>query len=210
MHVYLYIYIPVIVPVRRWPQWGGVGWGWDDDVLCTCTNVWCYVCVSVVLRRSWWGGVGWGGVGMMVGWGGVGWGGVGWGGVGWGGVGWGRSVHMYTCLMLRLCVCRATEIMVGWGGVGMGWWRSVLYRNDCSSGKISIAPKDAFVPDSLTWLEWVPYEWAGMNKKGCAKFLWNLKTLIFAFFMTGVVNRPPANGNNHPYIYICIYTNVHI
>ena len=28
-----------------------------------------------------------------------------------------------------------------------------LYRNDCSSGKISIAPKDAFVPDSLTWLE---------------------------------------------------------
>ena len=28
-------------------------------------------------------------------------------------------------------------------------------------------------------------------------------------FMTGVVNRPPANGNNHPYIYmdhIYIYT----
>ena len=41
-----------------------------------------------------------------------------------------------------------------------------------------------------------------MNKKGCAKFLGNLKTLIFSFFMTGVVNRPPANGNNHPYIYI--------
>ena len=41
-----------------------------------------------------------------------------------------------------------------------------------------------------------------MNKKGCAKFLGNLKALIFAFFMTGVVNRPPANGNNHPYIYI--------
>ena len=41
-----------------------------------------------------------------------------------------------------------------------------------------------------------------MNKKGCAKFLGTLKALIFAFFMTGVVNRPPANGNNHPYIYI--------
>ena len=44
-----------------------------------------------------------------------------------------------------------------------------------------------------------------MNKKGCAKFLGTLKALIFAFFMTGVVNRPPANGNNHPYIYIYIY-----
>ena len=27
---------------------------------------------------------------------------------------------MYTSLMLRLRVCRATEIMVGWGGVGWG------------------------------------------------------------------------------------------
>ena len=46
-----------------------------------------------------------------------------------------------------------------------------------------------------------------MNKKGCAKFLGNLKTLIFACFMTGVVNRPPANGNNHP-IYIYIYLGI--
>ena len=28
-----------------------------------------------------------------------------------------------------------------------------LYRNDCSSGKICVAPKDAFVPDSLSWLD---------------------------------------------------------
>ena len=27
-----------------------------------------------------------------------------------------------------------------------------LYRNDCSSGKICVAPKDAFDPDSLSWL----------------------------------------------------------
>ena len=111
--------------------WGGVGWGWDDDVPCTCTHVWCYVCVSVVLRRSWSGGVGWGGDGMMTfrvhvhmfdatsvclsrygDHGGV-------------GMGWWRSVHMYTCLILCLCACRATEIMVGWGGAGMGWRRSV-------------------------------------------------------------------------------------
>ena len=27
-----------------------------------------------------------------------------------------------------------------------------LYRNDCSSGKICVAPQDAFDPDSLSWL----------------------------------------------------------
>ena len=56
---YLYIFIPVIIPVRRWSLWDGLG---------------CF-------------GVGWGGVGMMTflahehivdateNWGGVGWGG---------------------------------------------------------------------------------------------------------------------------------------
>ncbi len=47
-----------------------------------------------------------------------------------------------------------------------------------------------------------------MNKKGCAKFLGNLKALFFAFFKTGVVNRPPANGNNHPYIYTYIIMHI--
>lgn len=28
-----------------------------------------------------------------------------------------------------------------------------LYTNDCSKGTIQIAPKDAYVPDSLTWLD---------------------------------------------------------
>ena len=28
-----------------------------------------------------------------------------------------------------------------------------LYRHDCSKAKIKIAPKDTFVPDSLTWLD---------------------------------------------------------
>ena len=35
---------------------GGVGWGGDDDVLCTCTHVTCYATAGVV---------GWGGLGMM-------------------------------------------------------------------------------------------------------------------------------------------------
>ena len=30
--------------------WGGVGWGWGDNVPCACTHLWCYACVSVVLR----------------------------------------------------------------------------------------------------------------------------------------------------------------
>ena len=34
-------------------NWGGVGWGGDDDVPCTWTHLWCY------------GELGWGGVGMM-------------------------------------------------------------------------------------------------------------------------------------------------
>ena len=34
---------------------GGVGWGGDDDVLCTCTHVTCYATAGVVG----WGGVGW-------------------------------------------------------------------------------------------------------------------------------------------------------
>ena len=35
---------------------------------------------------------------------------------------------------------------LGWGGVG--WCGD----DDCSSGKICVAPKDAFDPDSLSWL----------------------------------------------------------
>ena len=44
--MYVCIYIPVIIPVRRWSQWG-CAWThlWcygDDDVPCTWTHLWCY------------------------------------------------------------------------------------------------------------------------------------------------------------------------
>ena len=74
-----------------------------------------------------------------------------------------RSLHMNTSLMLR-------RTGVGW--VGMMTFLAhqhifdatemmsvlnalQLYRNDCSSGKICVAPKDAFNPDSLSWLAWL-------------------------------------------------------
>ena len=84
----IYIYIPVIIPVRRWSQWGGLGWGgvgwwwWRSLHMNTslmlrrwCRSLhmntslmlrrWCRslrMNTSLMLRRT---GVGWGGVGMM-------------------------------------------------------------------------------------------------------------------------------------------------
>ena len=49
------------------------------------------------------------------------------------------------------------------------------------------------------------------NEKSSAKFLGNLKTLIFAFFHDRrgeSSTRPPANGHNHPYIYTYIYIHI--
>ena len=69
-----------------------------------------------------------------------------------------------------------------------------LYRNDCSSGKICVAPKHAFVPNSLSWLD--------CNGEKVSRRSKNSRN---SFRLTGVALRPPANGYNHPYIYIYIY-----
>ena len=49
----------------------GVGWGGDDNILCTCTHGWCYATSCLLHLHTWsvlrntmgwgWGGVGWGG-----------------------------------------------------------------------------------------------------------------------------------------------------
>ena len=125
--------------------------------------------------------------------------GVVWGGVGWG---WWRSLRMYTSFMLRLCVCYGDHGGVCWGGVGWGWWRSLhmytvimsvltalqLYRNDCSSGKNCMAPKDAFVPDCLTWLDWNSTKsfWA-LSKRSVLHFAW--QAWWFAHRRTGIITR---------------------
>ena len=70
-----------------------------------------------------------------------------------------------------------------------------LYRNDCSSGKICVAPKHAFVPNSLSWLD--------CNGEKVSRRSKNSRN---SFRLTGVALRPPANGYNHPYIYI--YLNI--
>ena len=80
---------------------GGVGWGGDDDVPCTCTHVWCYAtgCLSRTCTHVWCYATGcfsrtcthvWCYATGCFLWG--------WGGVGWG---WWRSLHLHTCLMLR-------------------------------------------------------------------------------------------------------------
>ena len=70
---------------------------------------------------------------------------VGWVGVGWGGDGvitFLAHVHIFDAPALQ----RKPGIMSALTALQ-------LYRNDCSRGTISIAPKDAFVPESLTWLD---------------------------------------------------------
>ena len=59
-HVHIFDATPVCLSC--YGDHGGVGWGWggDDNVPCTCTHLRCYACVSVLLWRSWWGGVGMG------------------------------------------------------------------------------------------------------------------------------------------------------
>ena len=88
---------------------GGVGWGGDDDVPCTCTHVWCY---AHGMFLSGWGGVGWGWWRssdlhtwsmLRKSWGGVGW-------------GWWRSSDLHTWSMIRK---QDVSVGVGWGGVGM-------------------------------------------------------------------------------------------
>ena len=142
--------------------WGGVGWGGDDDVPCTCTHVWCY---AHGMFLSGWGGVGWGwwrtlhlhtclmlrtrDVSL-----GVGWGGVGWGGdddvpctcthvwcyahgmflSGWGGVGWGWG--WWRTLHLHTCLMlrtRDVSLGVGWGGVGMMTYLALAHMFDAEN-----------------------------------------------------------------------------
>ena len=58
---------------EQWVGWGGVGWGGDVNVPCTCTHVGCYGedVVPCTCTHVWcygavgWVGVGWGGVGML-------------------------------------------------------------------------------------------------------------------------------------------------
>ena len=63
-----------------------------------------------------------------------------------------------------------------------------LFRNDCSSGKICMAPRTRLF--QIAWPGWTE-----MVRKVSGHF----EKISFAFRLTGVVIRPPANGYNHPY-----------
>ena len=96
----IYIYIPVIIPVRRWSQWGGLGWGWWRSLRVNTSLMlprwWrsLHMNTSLMLRR-WWRSLHMNTSLVLRRW-------------------W-RSLHMYTSLVLR-------TTGVGWGGVGwVGW-----------------------------------------------------------------------------------------
>ena len=90
----------------------------------------------------------------------MGWGGVGmmtflahedifdatekWGGVGWCGEDDVPNTKEFKFSLLQHCHSRPGRMSV--------LNALQLYRNDCSRGKICVAPKDAFDPDSLSWL----------------------------------------------------------
>ena len=76
-----------------------------------------------------------------------------WGGVGWGGVGMMTFLahEHYSSKYKRIQVVAAAALHRK-PGIMSVLNALQLYRNDCSSGKICVAPKDAFDPDSLSWL----------------------------------------------------------
>ena len=160
--------IPVIIPVRRWPQWGGLGWGgvgmmtflahvhifdatgWWRSLHMYCTHLWCYGMMTILAH-----------------------------------------VHIFDAL--------ATEIMVGWGG--WGWWHSLHMYNHVhifdalASGKNCMAPRDAFVPDCLSWLDWNGTKsFSALWKRSVLHFAW--QAWWFAHRRTGIITRI--------YIYIII------
>ena len=53
LHICAYIYIPVIIPVRRWSQWGGLGWGGVGLMTFLARE-------HIFDATENWGGVGWG------------------------------------------------------------------------------------------------------------------------------------------------------
>ena len=150
-HIYTWIHIFIYTRIRYTRDrcrslvttmgWVGVGWGWNDNVPWTCTHL-DATSVSVSCYGDH------------------------------GGVGWGLDDNVPgTCthLWCYACVCVVLR-RSWWGGVGWGWEDNALgpctylwcyacvsvmqlYRNDCSRGTIITAPKDAFVPQSLTWLD---------------------------------------------------------
>ena len=110
--------------------WFGVGWGGDDDVPCTWTHLWWVGMVTFLAHEHIF-----------------------------------DATEMMTFLAHEH-IFDATEMMSFLAhdhiftaaalhrkpGIMSVLNALQLYRNDCSSGKICVAPKDAFDPDSLSWL----------------------------------------------------------
>ena len=109
----------------------GVGWGWWRSLHMNTSLMlrrWCrslLLNTSLMLRRT---GVGCGGVGMMT---------------------FLAHEHIFDATEMMSFLAAALHRKPGIMSVLNALQ---LYRNNCSSGKICVAPKDAFDPDSLSWL----------------------------------------------------------
>ena len=177
--VYVYMHSLSFAGEQNGGRWGGFGDG-----------------MITFLARSWWGGVGLDGMITFL--------------------GSAKDWQISRCGMLRRrCSSKYKQIQVLAApalhrkpGIMSVLNALQLYTNDCSKGTIQIAPKDTFVPDSLTWLP------RCLGKK--KEFLELLVRLMFAFSLAGAMNCPRANDNNYPYIYICgrdlpvLYERIHI
>ena len=126
---------PHFLSVLRRLWWGVVGWGWDDNSTCTCTHLWCYSCVSWSVATT----------APKLGW----------------------AKSNQTCVGAAcfedatLFVQFSIQVLAAAAlhrkpGIMSVLTALHLYRNDCSKGTISIAPTDAFVPESLTCLDLPP------------------------------------------------------
>ena len=84
-----------------------------------------------------------------------------WGGLGWGGVGMMTFLayeHIFDATEMMSSKYKRIQVLAAAAlhrkpGIMSVLNALQLYRNDCSSGKICVAPKDAFDPDSLSWLD---------------------------------------------------------
>ena len=165
--------VPCRMLRRSW--WGGAT-GWDESVPCTCTHLWCYGMMTFLAHVHIFDATGW----------------------------W-RSLRMYTSLMLRdddvPCTlkghysskCKRIQVLAATAlrrkpGIMSVLNALQLYRNDCSSGKICMAPKDAFVPDCLSWLDWNGTKsFSALWKRSVLHFAW--QAWWFAHRRTGIITR---------------------
>ena len=121
-------------------NWGGLGWGGvglmtllAHEHIFDATEMMTFLAHEHIFDATEsWGGLGWGGVGLMT---------------------FLAHEHIFDATEMMTFLAHEHKALHRKPGIMSVLNALQLYRNDCSSGKICVAPKDAFVPDSLSWLD---------------------------------------------------------